>query len=288
MSDGQAPLGWLGGALSGLSDLIGTGGSLIQGNRALDIEQANYDHMREQYEYSKELQQTIFNREDTAMARKVADMKAAGLSPYAFAATGARAGSTVPVQAPQRGTEAQKIKKDALSNLGLKDIAMTIAEIGAIQAQTRKTNEEANYLKKTQDTRIGITEQQLSKAVQENSILSQTLEHQIQKIKKDANTSHYKEIVAKAEANMSTQEATMFQTYYNYVRSYVKDGKISNKDMFMSNPYALKYLAIQLQNTISQHNIKVAGDNSPIGSNQKLESLLANAINRLMPSIKGD
>lgn len=69
-------------------------------NTNQSVAKQNLAMQREQFEYQKALQNTIFEREDTAVQRRMADNRAAGLSPLA-GLTGAEAGSLVPVQAPQ-------------------------------------------------------------------------------------------------------------------------------------------------------------------------------------------
>lgn len=50
---------------------------------------------KERYAYEQALQQTMFDREDNAVQRRVADLKAAGLSPVLAAGQGANAGQEV-------------------------------------------------------------------------------------------------------------------------------------------------------------------------------------------------
>lgn len=68
----------------------------------------NYEMQKETLAYQKELQQKIFDREDTATQRKKADLIAAGMNPLLAAGSGAGAGSVVPVITPQIASPEKK------------------------------------------------------------------------------------------------------------------------------------------------------------------------------------
>lgn len=76
--------------------------SLAQDNLDLNkiVATNNYDLAKQQFEYQKELNQTIMDREDTSMQRQIADLKAAGMSPL-VAAGGASATPLTSANAPQ-------------------------------------------------------------------------------------------------------------------------------------------------------------------------------------------
>lgn len=61
----------------------------------------NYENQKDALEWQKDTQQTIFNREDTSIQRRVADLQAAGLSPVLAAGQGAGTGGTVQINPPQ-------------------------------------------------------------------------------------------------------------------------------------------------------------------------------------------
>lgn len=61
----------------------------------------NYGNQRDTLAWQKDVQRDIFTREDTSIARRVADLKASGLSPVLAAGQGAGTGGTVSVNAPQ-------------------------------------------------------------------------------------------------------------------------------------------------------------------------------------------
>lgn len=92
----------------------------------------------EQSLYDRALQQTMFKREDTAIQRRTADMKAAGLNPVLAAGNPAQAGPVVHVQPPQIArTDPHFNNPEVMANLG-----QTMAQTKLLQMQADRTKEE--------------------------------------------------------------------------------------------------------------------------------------------------
>ena len=113
--------------LGGLANV----GSTIAGTvDSIKTNKENLALQKDNLAYQKDLQQTIFQREDNAVQRRVADLKAAGLSPTLAAGSSAGAGSVVSTSAPQ--------KKSNLESY------LALASVGTALAQQQKAQTEAD------------------------------------------------------------------------------------------------------------------------------------------------
>ena len=120
--------------MSAFLDIVGglaNVGSTIAGTvDSIKTNRENLALQKDNLAYQKDLQQAIFQREDNAVRRRVADLKAAGLSPTLAAGSSAGAGSVVSTSAPQ--------KKSNLESY------LALASVGTALAQQQKAQTEAD------------------------------------------------------------------------------------------------------------------------------------------------
>lgn len=113
-----------------ISDLVNVGSTISGTVSNIKTNQDNLALQKDNLAYQKDLQKTIFAREDNAVQRRVADLKAAGLSPTLAAGSSAGAGSVVSTSAPQ--------KKSNLESY------LALASVGTALAQQQKAQTEAD------------------------------------------------------------------------------------------------------------------------------------------------
>lgn len=105
-----------------LGSSINAGASLLGGLAAAGLQKTasdrNYQAQVDTLNWQKEAQQTTWNREDNAVQRRVADFKAAGLSPILAAGSAASTSSPTTVITPQRDTGYAASISQGLMNAG--------------------------------------------------------------------------------------------------------------------------------------------------------------------------
>lgn len=121
-----------------LAALVGLIGIIVSGYSASQNQQLESQNLA----YQQSIQEKVFQREDTAIQRRVADLKAAGLSPVLAAGQGAQSGAIIQTKAPQ-------FEAGGLLD-SLKDVGKSPADILSMMQQDKqidKTSAENEYIK---------------------------------------------------------------------------------------------------------------------------------------------
>ncbi len=113
-----------------LGGLVNAGSTIAGTVDSINTNKENLALQKDNLAYQKDLQKAIFQREDNAVQRRVADLRAAGLSPTLAAGSSAGAGSVVSTSAPQKR-----------SNL---ESYLALASVGTALAQQQKAQTEAD------------------------------------------------------------------------------------------------------------------------------------------------
>lgn len=105
----------------------------------------NYELQKDNLEYQKQQQNITRDREDNSIQRRVADLRAAGLSPTLAAGSGATASAPISTVAPQINANIDtqgKLAQSLALMQAKQNIARTNAEMDLIAMQRDKTQED--------------------------------------------------------------------------------------------------------------------------------------------------
>lgn len=214
------------------------------------LERDNYKLQKDLFDYNKKLQERIFEREDTAVQRKVEDTRAAGLSPVLTSGSSARSGGIVGQKAPQKGLAAVAQKTQLYQMVA--DVSKTVAEVAYINAQKDKTRVET-------ENAVELHPHKLSEAMDKANITSKTMQDVI-----DMSTHASKR---------ATHEATMAEdkVIYNKIDLHWKQAletqlldKASEGGVVL-NPEQLEYATTLLAKRLLEHDVPIY-ENMPVPS----------------------
>lgn len=196
-----------------LSSLIGSAGDVITGIGSnivnASIANRNLAFERENLEYQKELQNKIFDREDTAYQRTVNDMRSAGLNPLTMKGTNS-AGTAIQTTAPQNKYVADPVSFNNAMNT-ISSISSVIADNRQKNAQTELINAQKTGQDIANNTAEEIATKEIEKLQQEiNSIRENTqgskLDNYDKEKRNDNSERYHKETLRSLTANTDTTE----------------------------------------------------------------------------------
>lgn len=182
------------------------------------IDQENLAFQQETFDYQKELQEQIFDREDNAYQRTVADMRAAGLSPLAMNGTN-NAGEAIAVS-PSEHTADPTMASNMLfgminSVLGIQkqkaDIDYMNAEKDKIFSEVANLNDQTSFNQATRAMRTyGITLDTMLKGVNLQDLVQDKNIRETLGIRKNASNDEIKmQIIKKLLGIKDTSESSL-------------------------------------------------------------------------------
>ena len=177
---------------------------------------ANYLGQKKANEYNKSMQEKAWEREDTAVQRRKADLIAAGLSPVLAAGSAATTMAPIRTEAPQIDTAAiasagKSVTDSMMQSLamkqGMENITKTQAETAAIDAQRDKSEVETAFMRENNPLTIEGTKnflaiQNATKSSQINRYLQETKGIGIDNANKAADNSLKKLAISNAEVDL--------------------------------------------------------------------------------------
>lgn len=143
-----------GGVIGGVGEVVQGGAAIASATMNSKQNQENLRLQKAQFKYQKQLQSTLFAREDNAVQRRATDLQKAGFNRVLAAGSGAQAGPVVSTTAPQEApfpdlsgaagsiSDAAQVYMNMITQK--EQIAKTVAERKFIELQQTKSDAESS------------------------------------------------------------------------------------------------------------------------------------------------
>ncbi len=133
----------------GIDDIFmaAIGGSILDAGVNLFNNERNLDYAKSNLAWQKQVQQTTWNREDSAVQRRAADLKAAGFNPLLAAGGAASSGAAVQTTAPQSNMKTNFAETAIALARAQNDISMTRSQQELLKQQADVTRQNADLLR---------------------------------------------------------------------------------------------------------------------------------------------
>lgn len=127
------------------------------------------DFTREQFDYNRQLNNQLMQREDTAYQRAVSDARAAGLSPLTVAGTGgAGSGGTVSQSNLSLGTQAPQIEPNTFLD-AMRSLEQESMQKRQLDAQSKSQDKQIDFESMKLQTELDAQNEMLDKQIQSST-----------------------------------------------------------------------------------------------------------------------
>lgn len=219
-------------------------GATIATNQSNEkIANENLAFQRENLEYQKDLQQQIFEREDTAYQRKVQDLIKAGINPaVAAVGSGSAAGSVVSTQALHNDMKYQAPQFNLGSAI---DTLKSLKQIASIEEQISVAKAQADYLGSLKNK----ADAETNKIVFDNNFFDKTKEDRLKRFSFETDILQY-------QKDMLSRQNDLNKIGYNFAlgNSVMNNFKTSNAPLLQE--LQINQDLLKLKKEFSKQNVK--------------------------------
>lgn len=223
----------------------------------LRLDRENFKLQEEALDYSKTLQQQIFDREDNSIQRRVEDLQKAGMSPVLAAGQGARAGGVVPIKAPQHPTSGKAMQLEAVQrSLQMKlDVSRSIAETLLIKSQADKNIADTRRSQQATSHELRRFNVEIQTLVRENNYQMQTLANRIARDGFNTKTAEMQSLIKEAETYIKSVDSQYVREARNWVIAQTEHATGEKGYNLANNPAYIDIMTGKVLKMIAEHDL---------------------------------